>query len=113
MILTAFTIFHTLISLAGIATGFVVMYGFLASRRMNGWAAVFLGTTAATCLTGFLFPIHGFTPGIGVGIFTSVDLAIAFLARYRFRMAGAWRRTYVITSVIALYFNVFVLVVQM
>jgi len=39
-------------------------------------------------------------------------LAIAILARYAFHLAGGWRRTYVIGSVIGLYLNVFVLVVQ-
>ena len=37
---------------------------------------------------------------------------MAILARYARHLAGAWRRTYVVTSVLALYFNVFVLIVQ-
>ncbi len=113
MTLIAFTIFHTLLSLAGIASGFVVMYGFLTSRRMDGWAATFLGTMLATTLTGFLFPFHGFTPAIGLGILTTIDLLIAYVARYQLRSAGVWRRTYVISTVIALYFDTFVLVAQM
>ena len=39
-------------------------------------------------------------------------LAVAVLARYAFRLAGAWRRTYVVTAMIALYLNVFVLIAQ-
>jgi len=42
-----------------------------------------------------------------------VVLAFALFARYARRMAGPWRRTYAITSSIALYFNVFVLIAQM
>ena len=39
-------------------------------------------------------------------------LAFAILARYRAHLVGAWRTTYVISAVVALYFNCFVAVVQ-
>jgi hypothetical protein len=113
MILTIFTLFHVLISLLGIGSGVVLMYGFLSSRRLDGWTAIYLVSTAATSITGFLFPVQHFMPSHAVGILSLIVLAIAALARYRFQMAGGWKRTYVISSVIALYFNVFVLVVQM
>jgi hypothetical protein len=113
MILAAFTIFHVALSLVGIGSGLVVVYGLINSKRMDGWTALFLITTLATSITGFLFPITHFTPGIGVGILSVILLTAALLGRYRFAMAGAWRRTYVITSVTALYLNVFVLIVQM
>jgi hypothetical protein len=113
MILSAFTIFHVILSLVGIVSGFVVVFGLLGSKRLDGWTPLFLTTTAATSLTGFLFPIHGFTPALGLGILSLIVLAIASLALYRFRLAGGWSRTYTITAVIALYFNVFVLVVQL
>src|SRR5262249_52894458 len=63
-------------------------------------------------LTGFLFPIHGFTPALGVGIVACVVLAVALFALYKESLIGAWRWTYVITAVVSLYLNVFVLVVQ-
>ncbi len=113
MILSAFTLFHVVLSLVGIASGFVVVYGLLTSKWFEGWTSVFLATTVATSVTGFLFPFHQFLPSHGVGILSLIVLAIAILARYRFRLAGGWRRTYVITAVIALYFNVFVLIVQL
>jgi hypothetical protein len=113
MILTAFTIFHVLISLVGIASGLIVLLGLLTSRRFDSWTALFLITTVATSVTGFLFPIHGFTPGLAVGALSLIVLAICILARYKYQMAGPWRRTYVITATIALYFNVFVLVAQL
>ena len=106
MVLTAFTIFHVLLSLVGIGAGLVVLYGFFTSQRFPGWTSLFLWTTVATSVTGFFFPIHKLTPGHVVGILSLIVLALAIRAR------GRWRRTYVITSVIALYFNVFVLVVQ-
>lgn len=110
MSLQAFTLIHVLISLAGIASGVVVMYGFLTNKRLDGWTAVFLTTTAVTSLTGFLFPFQGVTPGIKLGIISLVVLAIAIVARYPLHLA--WRKAYVIAACAALYFNVFVLVVQ-
>jgi hypothetical protein len=110
--LTAFTLFHVALSLIGIVSGLVVVLALLESKRLDLWTAVFLTTTMLTSVTGFLFPSHGFTPGIGVGIVSLIVLAFAILARYRFRLAGGWRRTYAITAVLALYLNVFVLIVQ-
>jgi hypothetical protein len=113
MILNVFTLFHVLISLLGIGSGLIVTYGFLTSKRLDGWTAIYLSTTAATSITGFMFPVDHFMPSHAVGILSLIVLAIAALARYRYQLAGPWRRTYVITSVIAFYFNVFVLVAQM
>jgi len=110
---STFTLFHVALSLVGIGSGLVVMAGLLSSRRLNAWTTLFLITTMATSVTGFLFPFHGVTPGIVVGIMSLIVLAMAILARYTFRLAGHWRTTYVVTATIALYFNVFVLIVQM
>jgi len=110
--MSTFTFLHVLISLMGIGTGLVVAYGLLASQRLETWTACFLVTTVATSVTGFLFPFHGFTPAIGVGILSMIVLIAAILALYVFRLAGAWRWVYVGGAVIALYFNVFVLIVQ-
>jgi hypothetical protein len=109
----AFTLTHVVISVVAIFSGFVVMCGLLTAKRFDRWTGVFLATTAATSMTGFLFPFHGFTPAIGVGVFALVVLAIAILARYARHLAGAWRLIYVISGVVVLYFNVFVLVVQL
>ena len=113
MLLGLFTLFHVVISLTGIASGFVVLFGLLKSERRDSWTSVFLITTAATSLTGFMFPFHGFLPSHAVGVLSLILLAIAIPARYRFHLAGAWGRAYVITALLALYFNVFVLVVQL
>jgi len=107
-----FTLIHVLISLVGIASGLVVMYGFLAAKRLDRWTVLFLATTIATSLTGFAFPNAHITPGIVIGILSLIVLAIALVARYGLRMSGAWRRIYVVTASVALYFNVFVLIVQ-
>ena len=112
MILTAYTIFHVVISLAGIVSGFVVLIGLLTNQRLDAWTKLFLASTVATSVTGFFFPFHGITPAVVLGIISLLVLAVAIFARYSRNLAGAWRKTYVISAVLALYFNVFVLVVQ-
>jgi hypothetical protein len=113
MILSAFTFFHVLLSLVGIGSGFVVMYGLLTSKRLDGWTSLFLTTTVATSVTGYFFPVHKLLPSHIVGLVSLIVLGLAIAARYRFRLEGGWRRTYAITAVIGLYLNVFVLVVQL
>jgi len=107
-----FTLVHVVISLVGILSGFIVLSGMLAGRRLNGWTALFLATTVATSVTGFGFPIDHLLPSHKVGIISLVVLAVAIFARYRRNLAGAWRKTYVVSAVLALYLNVFVLIVQ-
>jgi hypothetical protein len=112
--MTPFTFFHVVISLVGIASGLIVLlHGLLASRRLPGWTAIFLITTVATSVTGFFFPFVRFMPSHGVGIVSLLILAITIPALYKFRLAGAWRWIYVVGAVLALYLNVFVLVVQL
>jgi len=111
--MTPYTLVHVFISLAGILSGFVVLAGLLSAKRLDGWTAVFLVTTVATSVTGFGFPFEGLRPGHVVGAISLVVLAISIYARYGRQLAGTWRSTYVITAVVALYFNVFVLVAQL
>jgi hypothetical protein len=110
--LAAFTIVHVVISLAGIGSGFVVLSGLFTAKRLDGWTAVFLASTLATSVTGFLFPFEHFLPSHAVGLLSIVVLAVAMLARYTFHLARGWRAIYTIGAVVALYFNVFVLIVQ-
>jgi hypothetical protein len=112
MILQIYTIIHTLISLVAIFTGFVVLFGLIASQRLDGWTKWFLVTAVATTVTGFFFPFHGFTPPIGLGLISLPILALTIYARYPKNLRGTWRWIYVIGAVISLYFNVFVGVVQ-
>jgi hypothetical protein len=112
MILEIYTLLHVIISLIGIFSGLVVLFGLLSAKHLDGWTKWFLITTVLTSVTGFFFPFHGFTPAIGVGIISLLVLAVAIYARYPRQLAGHWRWIYVVTAVIALYFNVFVAVVQ-
>jgi|SRR5271165_882236 len=110
--LSAFTLLHVIISLAGLGSGFVVVWGFFNDKRLDGWTAIFLTTTVLTSVTGFMFPFEGFKPSYVLASLSLVVLAIAIYARYSRHMAGSWRGTYVITAAVALYFNCFVAVVQ-
>jgi len=109
---STFTLVHVLLSLAGIGTGFIVVYGMIAGKRLDGWTAIFLATTILTSLTGFLFPVEHLLPSHVVGILSLVVLAVAILARYALHLARAWRWIYVVCAVLALYLNAFVAVVQ-
>src|SRR6201997_2465060 len=112
MTLRVYTQIHVLISLVGIFTGLIVLFGMLAGKRLDGGTKWFLITTVLTSVTGFFFPFHGFTPAIGLGIISLLVLAIAIYARYPRQLAGHWRWIYVVGAVILLYFNVFVGIVQ-
>lgn len=111
--LAAFTLVHVILSLAGIATGFVVLFGMFRAKRVTAWTETFLATTLATSVTGFLFPFHKFLPSHAIGLVSLVVLGIAIFALYGRSLAGRWRATYVITAVMAQYLNVFVLVFQL
>jgi hypothetical protein len=104
--------FHVVISLIGMVSGLVVLYGLLIGRAFGAWTALFLATTILTSVTGFFLPPFGFDPPRVIGVLSLVLLAVAVIAYYMFGLAGAWRWIYVITAMIALYLNVFVGVIQ-
>ena len=112
MILRIYTLIHVVISLLGILSGFVVIFGMLAANPLNGWTTFFLATTVATSVTGFFFPFKGFTPAYAFGIISLVVLAAAIYARYYGHLEDAWRWIYVVGAVFAQYLNFFVLIVQ-
>jgi hypothetical protein len=113
MSLSTYTTLHVIISLIGIGSGLIVLFGLLNGKLLNFWNGLFLITTILTSVTGFFFPYTKLTPGIILGILSLIVLAIALLALYAFDLNGPWRRTYAITALIALYFNIFVLVAQL
>src|SRR5947208_364529 len=112
MSIATYTILHVIVSLIGIASGLFVLFGLIKGKLLNPWNAVFLVTTILTSLTGFAFPNTKVTPGIILGVLSMIVLAIALIARFVFHLRKAWRRTYAITAMMALYFNVFVLIAQ-
>jgi hypothetical protein len=107
-----FTLLHVIISLIAIVGGLVVLAGLLGSHRLPGWTALFLVTTILTSASGFLFPIHDFTPALGTGVVSLAVLAVALFALYGKHLSGVWRVIYVTAAIAALYFNMLVLIVQ-
>jgi hypothetical protein len=112
MSLATFTLVHVIISLIAIVVGLIVMYGMFGSNRTPGLTGVFLLFTILTNATGFLFPFTKLLPSHMIAILSLVLLAIACIALYGMKLAGAWRWIYVVTAMLSLYFNVFVLVIQ-
>jgi hypothetical protein len=112
MSLSTFTMLHVIISLIGVVSGLVVLSGLLGSKVMPSWTALFLVTTILTNATGFLFPFDKLLPSHIIAIISLVLLAIACIALYGMKLSGAWRWIYMLTALIALYLNVFVLVIQ-
>lgn len=110
--LSAFTILHMIISLIAIASGFVVMFGLLGSRRMPVSTVIFLFFTILTSATGFMFPATHLLTSHIIGMVSLVLLAAACIALYAMKLRGPWRAVYVLTALISLYLNVFVLLVQ-
>ena len=115
MSLSMFVTVHVIISLIGIVAGIIVMFGLLGSNRMPGLTAIFLLFTILTSATGLLIPpllTETLLPSHMIGILSLVLLAGACIALYGMELSGAWRWIYVVTAMISLYLNVFVLVIQ-
>ena len=111
--ITTFTLIHTVLSLLGIFAGLVVAGGLVAGKRLDGWTGVYVVTTVLTNVTGFGFPFVTFLPSHAIGVLSLVVLAVVIVARYVKHLEGAWRGVYVVTTVLALYLNVFVLLNQL
>jgi hypothetical protein len=110
-----FVLVHVIISLIGIVAGIIVMFGMLGSKRQDGLTAIFLLFTILTSATGFVIPpllSEKLLPSHMIGILSLVLLAIACIALYVMKLAGPWRWIYVVTALVSLYLNVFVLVIQ-
>jgi hypothetical protein len=112
MSVPTFTLVHVVISLVAIVSGFIVMFGLLGSKRMSGMTALFLAMTILTTATGFLFPFRKLFPSHMIGILSLPLLAIAVFALYGQKLSGPWRWIYVVTAMLSLYLNVFILVIQ-
>src|SRR5260370_27302560 len=115
MSLSTFVTVHVIISLIAIVSGLVVMFGLLTSKSMPGLTAIFLLFTILTSATGFVIPpllSEKLLPSHMIGILSLLLLAIACIALYAMKLSGSWRWIYVLTALLSLYFNVFVLVIQ-
>lgn len=111
--LPAFTLVHVVLSLVGILAGLVVVGGLMAGMLFRSWTGAYLATTVLTNATGFFFPFRTLLPSHILGGLSLLLLPLAMGALYWKRLAGRARAVFVVTAVTALYFNVFVLVVQL
>jgi hypothetical protein len=109
----AFTFLHVALSLIGMASGIVALYvGPLGSRGATCVTALFIVSTLATSLSGFMFPSLRLGPGHVTGAMTLLVFVPTLLALYRYRLAEPWRQVYTIGAATALYLNVFIAVLQ-
>ena len=107
-----FTALHVAISLIAIAAGLIALPAFARGLILSRTTGIFLWTTLLTSLTGVLFPIVAFTPALGFGILSTLILVATFWAWYGRKLVGRAATIYVVTATLALYLNLFVLVVQ-
>jgi hypothetical protein len=113
MDITTVTLFHTVISIVAIAAGLVVVGGLIAGVRIDGWTGIFLVTTAVTSITGFFFPFGKLLASHWIGIISLLILPFVIAARYWKHLRGGWRGIYVVGTVLVLYLNFFILLVQL
>jgi hypothetical protein len=111
--ITTLTLAHTVISIVAIAAGLVVVGGLIAGVRIDGWTGIFLVTTVVTSVSGFFFPFSQLLASHWVGIISLIILPVVIAARYWKQLAGPWRGTFVVGSVLVLYLNFFILIVQL
>jgi hypothetical protein len=109
------TLLHVLITLIAILSGFAVLGQMRSSTLSGGWTGTFLATSVLTSVTGFLFfhPPHPPTPAQVTGVAALLVLVPTLYALYLKHLAGTWRPIYVVGAVISLWFNVFVLIIQL
>jgi hypothetical protein len=106
------TLIHLAISLAAVAIGLLVLAAMVKGQTVVPLTGTFLGLTVLTSATGYLFHNASVTPAMVVGAVSLLVLALALMALYGRRLAGRWRTAYIVTALLALYLNVFVLVIQ-
>jgi hypothetical protein len=105
---------HVAITLIAIVSGLYVLWSLLVGRLPGRANLVFLLFTFLTCATGFAIAptLPPPSPAQVTGGVALLALAVALYALYGRRLAGAWRAVYVVTAILGLYLNVFVLVIQ-
>jgi hypothetical protein len=111
--ITTLTLVHTIISIVAITAGLVVVGGLIAGVRIDGWTGIFLVTSVLTSVTGFFFPFTKLLASHNIGIISLIILPLVIAARYWKHLVGSWRGIYVVGTVLVLYLNFFVLMVQL
>ena len=107
---------HLAVCFLALVAGARVLVSLCGGRRQPTWEAVLLSSTALISLTGFPLASPPGTPTPDparvLGVIELLVVLVAALAVYVGHLANAWRGIYVVTIVLAVYFNVFVAVAQ-
>ena len=107
---------HVIVCFVGLLAGAMVLVALCGGSRRPTWDAALLLSTALISLTGFPLPSPPGTPTPDparvLGAIELLVVAAAAIAIYGKRLAGAWRAVYIISMVLAVYFNAFVAVIQ-
>jgi len=107
---------HVAICFIALLAGALVLIPLCRGQRQPTWDAVLLLSTVLISLTGFALASPPGTPTPDpariVGVIELVVVVIAALALYAGHLARAWRGIYIVTMVLAVYFNAFVAVAQ-
>jgi hypothetical protein len=106
------TLIHMGLSVVALVAGVVAIISMLVRQRHDSLTALFLITTAATSISGFLFPWAGFTPALDIGIVSMIVLLFPLLGLYVFAMRGWWYPLGVGGAVAAFYLNAVMATVQ-
>lgn len=106
------TFLHVLISLVAIVAGLAALLAMLGGRYLPVTTGIFLAFTVLTSITGLPIKAPDVTPAQIVGWISLAVLIVALVALYGLRLQGAWRPVYVVTAIVALWLNCFVLIVQ-
>lgn len=107
------TVVHVGLSVVALLFGGVAVARLAFVQQVPSRAAAFLYTAAAATVTGFLFPFHGITPAILIGLVSCVVLIATLLARSRAeRRQRGWIQVFVCGVVISEYLLVFVAIAQ-
>src|ERR1700730_2963557 len=101
MTLETYTKLHVVISLIGIVSGLVVVFGMLNRQLRDGWTSIFVWSTVLTSVTGFGFPFDHLLPSHKVGIVSLIVLVVVIVARSRAHREGVWRWIFPLGCVLA------------
>lgn len=107
------TIVHTALSVAALLTGFLAVCRRALGVRRDAPETVFLDTAVAATFTGFLFPFHGVTPAIVVGLISSAVLIATLVARAKLASPKrGWPVAFIVGVVVSEYLLCFVALAQ-
>lgn len=113
-----FVIFDGVVS---ILLGLFLIFGMIANKLGPRIVFLFFITTALSTLSIIWLPNPKMAPGIAIEI-ASINIVsflkllailVATVAFYFFKLYGAWRKTFIITTISAFYVNLFILIIKL